>query len=314
MHIGERAVIAGGLIGGLLVGVLLFKGGISAGKTAAVVVAVPATSPSADALSPDPEVEALKQRIAVLEKKRLARRLAELEAETEESAEIDDSQAGRQEHPALPTRGPAVASVVPRREAPPESGVEKSARGKSKRPAKRRCGTAGGKALRGTGDPRLLERAERRHRAGIGDARPARECDGSQCRRIRAGAMEGRSVRLRSAGALDAGGVDPEALQLGRELMAWYREEVTLNERATSLLGSASAADRKGAAGNSWRSGEEQHRRKCEEINRHGARSDRACAQVRLGVPPAQLIAERACAQPSSAVTDSGDPTGPMDW
>ena len=59
MHNGERAVIAGGVVGGLLVGVFLFKGGISAGKTDAIVVAVPATSPSTDALSPDPEVNAL---------------------------------------------------------------------------------------------------------------------------------------------------------------------------------------------------------------------------------------------------------------
>ena len=116
-------------------------------------------------------------------------------------------------------------------------------------------------------------------------------------------------------GALDAGGVDAEALQLGRELMAWYREEVTLNERATSLLGSASAADRKGAAGNSWRSGEEQHRRKCDEINRHGAalrahlRASTAWRSPRSidprGAPPAQRW---------SAVTDSGNPTGPIDW
>jgi hypothetical protein len=288
MHNGERTVIAGGLIGGLLVGVLWFKGGISAGKTDAVVVAVPATSPSADALSPDPEVEALKQRIAVLEKKQLARRLAELEAETEESAEIDDSQADRQEHPALPTRRPAVASVVPRREPPPQSFVEKSAqeietpprKSGAEQPAAEKP-SAGQTTLgywNALNDVIARESAMRAPPANVTAANAGEFVQA----RLKAGRFASEAL-----GALDAGGVDAEALQLGRELMAWYREEATLNERATSLLGSASAADRKGAAGNSWRSGEEQHRRKCDEINRHGAAlRARLARKYSLAFPP----------------------------
>ncbi|HEY1602353.1 MAG TPA: hypothetical protein VGG64_22315 [Pirellulales bacterium] len=270
MHNGERTVIAGGLIGGLLVGVLLFKGGISAGKTDAVVVAVPATSPSADALSPDPEVEALKKRIAVLEKKQLARRLAELEAATEESAEIDDSLADRQEHPALPTRRPAVSAqeieTPPRKRGAEQPAAEKPSAGQT---------TLG--YWNALNDVIARESAMRAPPANV-TAANAGEFVGA---RLKAGRFASEAL-----GALDARGVDAEALQLGRELMAWYREEVTLNERATSLLGSASAADRKGAAG-SWRSGEEQHRRKCDEINRHGAAlRARLARKYGLAFPP----------------------------
>ncbi len=272
MHNGERAVIAGGVVGGLLVGVFLFKGGISAGKTDAVVVAVPATSPSTDALSPDPEVDVLKLRIAVLEKKLLAQRLAELEAETEESAESDDSQADRQEHPALPTQRLAVASVVPRHEAPLQSFVEESAqeietpprRSVAEQPAPEK--SSAGQATLGywnaLNDIIARESAMRAPPANVTAANASEFVQA----RLKAGHFASEAI-----GALDAGGVDAEALRLGRELTAWYREEVTLNERATSLLGSASAAAREGGAGNSWRSGEEQHRRKCDEINRHGA-------------------------------------------
>lgn len=268
----QWTVIAGGLIGGLFVGVLLFKGGISAGKTDAVVVTVPATSPAANALRPDPEIAALKKRIAVLEKEKLARRLAELEAETAASAESEDSQADRQAHPALPTRRPAVASVGPGHESPPQSLVEKPApdietpsRNRvAERPAAEQP-SAGQATLRywhALNDVIARESAMRAPPANL----TADNAGGFVQARLQAGRLASAAI-----GALDPRGVDAEALQLGRELMSWYREEVTVNERATSLLGSASAAARKGAAGSSWRSGEEQHRRKCDEINQRGA-------------------------------------------
>jgi hypothetical protein len=86
---------------------------------------------------------------------------------------------------------------------------------------------------------------------------------------------------------LDTTGVDPDAIALGRELVAWYQEEVTLNERASSLIGSGSVAERKGTAGNSWRSGEAQHHKKCDDLNRHGAElRTRLARKYSLAFPP----------------------------
>jgi hypothetical protein len=69
---------------------------------------------------------------------------------------------------------------------------------------------------------------------------------------------------------LDGAAVDPDALALGKELDAWYRDEIANNERAKSLLG-ASDSTRKGAGGKSWRASEERHNRQCADINRHGS-------------------------------------------
>jgi len=82
--------------------------------------------------------------------------------------------------------------------------------------------------------------------------------------------------------AIHSATVDPEALTLGRDLVAWYREEVELAERAKSLLGSNDVAARKGSAGNAWKGGEETHRRKCDEINRRVRRTRRAIRPPRL--------------------------------
>jgi hypothetical protein len=71
-------------------------------------------------------------------------------------------------------------------------------------------------------------------------------------------------------GELEGAAVDPDALALGKELVAWYRDEIANNERAKSLLGSSDSAARKGSAGKSWRASEERHSRQCDEINRHG--------------------------------------------
>ena len=69
---------------------------------------------------------------------------------------------------------------------------------------------------------------------------------------------------------LDRTDVDPEVLALSQEIATWYERGVALNERGGELLDSADTA-RRGTPGQSWRNGEELHRKQCEEINRRGA-------------------------------------------
>lgn len=100
--------------------------------------------------------------------------------------------------------------------------------------------------------------------------------------RIQAGQFAAAGIRN-----LETANVDSEVVSLGRDLIAWYQDEVSLNERARSLLGSSDIAARKGAAGNSWRSGEEQHRKTCDDINRRGADlRSRLSRKYGLAFPP----------------------------
>jgi hypothetical protein len=75
----------------------------------------------------------------------------------------------------------------------------------------------------------------------------------------------------RTISALDTRSVDEEVVGIGREIAQWYQSGVTANANAQHLLAQADEATRKGAAGKSWRSSEEQHRQQCLEINRKGA-------------------------------------------
>jgi hypothetical protein len=75
----------------------------------------------------------------------------------------------------------------------------------------------------------------------------------------------------RSIAALDTRGVDAEVVGIGREIADWYRDGIAANANAQQLLSQADEATRKGAAGKSWRSSEEQHRMRCLAINRKGA-------------------------------------------
>jgi hypothetical protein len=62
--------------------------------------------------------------------------------------------------------------------------------------------------------------------------------------------------------------VDPELLAHSQALAEWYDEEARLAGEASALLASSDVAARRGSAGNSWRTAEERHRARCDEINR----------------------------------------------
>ncbi len=72
--------------------------------------------------------------------------------------------------------------------------------------------------------------------------------------------------------ALDAANVDPQALALAQEIAAWYDQGVVNSRQAGSLLQSNDVAARQGQAGKSWKSGAEEHRKQCLEINKRGER------------------------------------------
>lgn len=69
---------------------------------------------------------------------------------------------------------------------------------------------------------------------------------------------------------LNTDGVDPQAVALGREITAWYKQGITTSQTAESLLGSSDIAARQGSAGQSWSTSEKQHREACLAINSRG--------------------------------------------
>lgn len=237
----ERAVIFAGLTGGLLLGAVLFRrGSVADGAPAAPQTVRAATpQPSGPAAARDDDLAALQARVAELEKKRLAKRIAALESETAET--VVPKQRQRVE--------PAQESVAVVPETAPAADTADSA------------GTATLRYWNELNDVISREAAMRTAPANLTAASAA----GFVSSRIQAGKFASTAIEQ-----LNQNGVDADALSLGKELAAWYRDEISLNERAKSLLGSTDVAARKGSAGNTWRSGEEQHRLKCEAINRRG--------------------------------------------
>ena len=87
--------------------------------------------------------------------------------------------------------------------------------------------------------------------------------------------------------ALDARGVDPELLSHAGDLAGWYRDETKLSERGSFLLEKADVKTRKGTGGNQWKSDEEQHRQKCDELNQRGKLlQEKFAKKYRLEFPP----------------------------
>lgn len=266
----ERTLIAAGVCAGLLIGAVLLHRGSSADdrvtkETASVVtppvpaVAVPAVPPTPTIV--DPETEALQRRIAELEKQKLERRMAALEAELSAAA-VEAEPPPRRAVSSSSPRLIAADTSPPRASSPPAV-------------------AAGPATLAYWNALNDVIAKETAMRAAPGKVTAA-NAGGFVESRIQAGEFASSAITK-----LDTAGVDADAVALGGELAAWYREEVTLNEQAKSLLGSQDVAARKGAPGKSWKSGEEQHRRKCDEINRRGADlQSRLSRKYGLAFPP----------------------------
>jgi hypothetical protein len=71
---------------------------------------------------------------------------------------------------------------------------------------------------------------------------------------------------------LDPAGVDPQVLDLSRELALWYDQGAINSREAGSLLQSNDVAARQGRPGKTWKTSFEDHRRQCLEINQRGER------------------------------------------
>lgn len=69
---------------------------------------------------------------------------------------------------------------------------------------------------------------------------------------------------------LDARGVDRDLLLHAGNLADWYAEEEKVSTRGSFLLNKADAKTRKGAGGKQWKGSEEEHRKKCDELNKRG--------------------------------------------
>ncbi|MGQ0633412.1 MAG: hypothetical protein ACT4QC_02280 [Planctomycetaceae bacterium] len=269
-------VVVAGLAGGVLLGALLLRDGASAGGAAQATQRSP-SGPSSELSSAEPaapiadeaEVELLKRRIAALEKAQLRRRLADLEkAQARESTDGDDDDlsaveeaAGRrfdinESRPGTGQRGERrERSFDPVREVPaaaaPSQAVESVVQGHAT--------LAYWNALNDI----IARDAGMRTAPGKVTAENA---GGFVEGRVRAGKFAATAIR-----ALYASGVDSEAIALGQELAAWYDEEAALGGRAGSLLASSDIAARTGAAGHAWRASEDEHRRKCDAVNRRAA-------------------------------------------
>ena len=86
---------------------------------------------------------------------------------------------------------------------------------------------------------------------------------------------------------LDARGVDKELLLHAKDLAEWYQAEEKLSARGSFLLEKADTKTRKGAGGKQWKSGEEEHRQKCAELNQHGVELKTAFSKkYELEFPP----------------------------
>lgn len=284
----ERTIVVGGLLGGLLLGGLLLRGGVSSAKSEPAPITVQASPPSGAPPAAEPsEIDRLKEKIAELEKEQLQRRLAELEAETasDELADVPEAPA-----PSAPSARNLPAATKPLKHRTTvvaeadRSTDEVAASGAKPRTAKetpREKVSPGPATLAYWNSLNDIIARESAMRAPPANVTAANAGEFVQAR-LRAGRFASGAIR-----DLETTGVDADAVALGRELTAWYQEEVTLNERATSLMGSASVAERKGAGGNAWRSGEEQHRKKCDDINRHGAElRARLSRKYSLAFPP----------------------------
>lgn len=247
----EWSPIAAGLIGGLVMSAVLFRGGWSAEWSkhlpesparvpAMPIIAPPAVVPPVAAppvTKADRKVSLPKPRISDPEQKQIERRLAELEADT-----VRVKQAAVR---MMPTR-PHVSSG---------SAAEKNSTQATNAKSTQAYWNGLNDIISREGTMRTAPRKVTGENAGsFVDSR------------TQAGKFAAKAL-----GELKTAGVDAEAIALGQELIAWYREEVTLSEQAKTLLGSADIAARKGTAGNAWRAAEDRHRRQCDEINRHAA-------------------------------------------
>jgi hypothetical protein len=246
-HIREGAIIAAGMIFGMGLGLLFALKPAPAGQTEnAASEIVPKKNLVRPHTAPPSQLEQerveLERKVTELEVRRLKERLAELEAEAVRAASP------------LPPPAAAAASKPVR--------IYESAK-----PA------SSAAALGARGEPTLaywnalndIISREAAMRTAPG-AITAANAVGFVTARVQAGEYASQAIRT-----LNAQGVDSDAVTLGRELAAWYAEETANNRQAESLLGSADIAARQGQAGKSWQSREEQHRRKCDDLNRRGA-------------------------------------------
>jgi hypothetical protein len=249
----EWTVIAFGLLGGLALGGPLFRGGATADRAPTVQQpnqpAAPLAAAAAAPAAKTEAVAALERRIAELERQQIAQRVAALEADQ------DGKPTGEIALEDAPEIHPANADI-----AGEQRPARTSAAGSTKN-----TGNAGQRTLDFWNAMNDVIAREAQMRVPPANVTAANAAEFVQAR-LRAGQFASTAIQ-----ALDTTGVDRDAVALAGELIGWYREEVSLNERAGSLLGSSDIAARKGTAGNAWRSGEEQHRRNCDEINRRAA-------------------------------------------
>lgn len=259
----------------------------AAGRRPGVIprVADAAAEPSRE--EPDRELEVLRRRVAQLEKRQLEQRLAALEADLDapasdfeegvepspgnsRPAQTEPSPADSATHDSLQAGAKAQRSAASQ---PPSRSGGRAASASEPRSAPKAASPAA-PTVKGPNGPATLawwnglnsviarEAVMRTAPANL----TAANAGGFMEARIQAGRFAASAIA-----ELDGTSVDPDALALGRDLVAWYQEEAALAERANSLLGSNDVAARKGSAGNAWKSSEEQHGKKVDEINRRGA-------------------------------------------
>jgi hypothetical protein len=244
-RIREWAVIGLGLalgVGGGLVAVLTQAPAVQAVMPEPQSAVLPEPRPTtAPATSPELERERteLERKIAEIEVKRLKERLALLEAEAA------DIPASPPEKSPLPRPSRQVSTAPPPR---PDS-----------TPA-----SSGARTLAYWNALNDIISRESAMRSAPGQV-TASNALGFVAARTKAGQFAARSIN-----ELNTEDVDRDAAALGSELGAWYAEEETLSRQAHGLLGSSDRAARQGEPGQAWRGGEEQHRLKCEDLNRRG--------------------------------------------
>lgn len=251
----EWCMIAGGLAGGVLLGGIMLHGKTPPEKIEVTAVVQPpaAEVPVTRTIDREAELDLLKRRIAELQQLQLEEQAAAENAagELSDAALVEEPSAD--ELAEITAAGTNTAgSTDPRAESPETSSsrIEMS---------------AGETTLAYWNRLNEIIAKEGAMRAAPANV-TAGNATGFVDARLQAGRFASGAIHN-----LDATGVDPGVVSLSRELIAWYDEEVSLNTRAQALLNSNDIAARKGAAGSSWRSGEERHQRTCTEINRRAA-------------------------------------------
>lgn len=252
--------LATGLVAGVLLGAIVLRGSSSDNRAAASGSRSTAVAPSIEserkaAVSPEPPTTP---------DPRQAAHLAELETELEAAAMPTDDDADAAARPPASASGeppvihpqPTALPAEPRRQARASG----SARSRPAAPGAR--GPATLDYWNALNDVISREAAMRVAPGQL----TAENAGGFVDARSQAAGFASSSIR-----AIDTTGVDSEAVALGQELVSWYVEEEALSRRAKSLLGSSDIKARKGSAGNAWKQAEEEHRRRCDTLNRHGA-------------------------------------------